>query len=207
MSFIEARLDDGLVILDTLGGPEALVDSEDLENGRVARNMASDVCFGRWDVGSRRLNNADLSVIQKMFRAARGPAYGFRWKDWTDYRVGYGEGGMTVVSGLVFQLEKLYTVGGVTERRPIYKPVNNGELVVLQNAVDVTGSSAIDYTTGRVTLAAYTPGDTLAWTGEFDVPVLFATKSLQIQFLGLREADGEAIYELAAVPIREYVPI
>ena len=57
--------------------PEAATRSA-TSTGREAR--------GRWDVASGLKKQAQIDELIAFFRARRGKAYGFRFKDWTDYK-------------------------------------------------------------------------------------------------------------------------
>lgn len=137
--------------------------------------------------------------VLAFFMARRGPAYSFRVKDWFDYRVETGEGVMrgTTTDELVgngsattFQLSKLYPDTVATFERPIYLPVDQSvyttdedNLVPFEVYVNSVLLDPADYTvnylTGVITFDSAPADDaTLAWTGQFDVPVRFETDEL-----------------------------
>lgn len=137
--------------------------------------------------------------VLAFFMARRGPAYSFRVKDWFDYRVETGEGIMrgTVSDELVgngstttFQLSKLYPDAVETFERPIYLPVDQSvyttdednlvEFEVYVNSVLMDPADyVVNYLTGVITFDSAPADDaTLAWTGQFDVPVRFETDEL-----------------------------
>ena len=67
----------------------------------------------RWDVASGLKKQAQIDELIAFFRARRGKAYGFRFKDWTDFKatgqlVGTGDGALAQ-----FQLVKHYPSGSV----------------------------------------------------------------------------------------------
>src|SRR5690606_27702838 len=112
------------------------------------------------------------------FRARRGRARGFRFRDWTDYTaqgqpIGTGDG-----ETAVFQLAKRYESGGVAVIRPLRKPVAGTVAVYLDGAAQSSGFS-VDDTTGEVTFGT-APAEGVAVTVdcEFDVPVRFDSDSL-----------------------------
>src|SRR5512132_3027493 len=79
--------------------PEAATRSA-TSTGRRAR--------GRWDVASGLKKQAQIDELIAFFRARWGKAYGFRFKDWTDYKAtgqfhGTGDGAIKT-----FQLVKHY---------------------------------------------------------------------------------------------------
>ncbi len=121
---------------------------------------------------------AQLDALIAFFRARKGRAYGFRFKDWTDYqasaqRIGTGNGTLTQ-----FQLVKSYASGGITEPRTIAKPVA-GSVNVYKNAVLQTSGVSVDTTSGLVTFTS-APASGVAVTADFafDVPVRFDTDRL-----------------------------
>lgn len=72
------------------------------------------------------------------------------------------------------QLKKTYTLGSQSTIRPIVKPVS---ATVYANGVAKAGT--LDTTTGLFTpTSAWTAADVVTWTGEFDVPVTFASDEL-----------------------------
>jgi uncharacterized protein (TIGR02217 family) len=135
---------------------------------------------GRWDVASGLKKQAQLDGLIAFFRARRGKAYGFRFKDWTDYRaasqlLGTGDDALTQ-----FQLLKHYPSGSVIETRTVTKPVTGSVKVYLDGVEQVAGWS-VDETTGLVTFST-APAAGVAVTAdfEFDVPVRFDTDHMAV---------------------------
>lgn len=112
------------------------------------------------------------------FRARKGRAHGFRFKDWSDYQaagqsIGTGDGSTTQ-----FQLVKTYTSGGIAESRIIAKPVS-GTVNIHKNAVLQTSGFSVSYATGIVSFStAPANGTVITADFEFDVPVRFDTDRL-----------------------------
>ena len=107
---------------------------------------------GRWDVASGLKKQAQIDELIAFFRARRGKAYGFRFKDWTDYKatgqlLGTGDDALTQ-----FQLVKHYPSGSVIEVRTITKPVAGTVKVYLDGVEQLSGWS-VDTTTGLVTFS------------------------------------------------------
>jgi uncharacterized protein (TIGR02217 family) len=114
---------------------------------------------------------ATAQVFTPFFRARRGRAYGFRFKDWTDYQAfaqGLGVGGGTTKT---FQLVKRYASGGVIDTKAIAKPVA-GTVKVYRDGVEATAVWSVDTTTGLATFAT-APAAGVQVTAEVDVPVRF----------------------------------
>ena len=105
---------------------------------------------GRWDVASGLKKQAQIDELIAFFRARRGKAYGFRFKDWTDYKatgelLGTGDDALTE-----FQLVKHYPSGSMIEIRTIIKPVA-GTVKVYVDGVEQLSGWSVDTTTGLVT--------------------------------------------------------
>ena len=85
MSFHEVRFPANLSFGST-GGPERLTEIVTLANGFEERNTPWADSRRRYDagVGMRALD--DIDTLIAFFEARRGQLYGFRWKDWSDYR-------------------------------------------------------------------------------------------------------------------------
>lgn len=154
------------------GGPEYTTDIVTCHNGYEQRNVNWEQARARFNVAHGVKTKAQLETLVAFFRARKGRAHGFRFKDWTDYQavgqvLGIGDGIATQ-----FQLVKKYTSGGVSETRAISKPVA-GTVKVFKNSVLQTGVS-VDSVTGYVTFTvAPATGAVITANFEFDVPVRF----------------------------------
>lgn len=136
---------------------------------------------------------AHLHEVLAFFHAMGGPAKGFRFKDWADYKstsamsatvartdqtLGTGDGSETQ-----FQLVKKYTVGGETKTRIITKPVSGTVLVEVNGSPVVGPNVTVDYATGVLTFTSPPGNGHVVKAGfEFDVPVRFADNRLETQF-------------------------
>lgn len=117
---------------------------------------------------------AQMDVLVAFFRARKGRAYGFRFKDWTDYKaanqsIGSGDGTTTT-----FPLTKTYSSGGVTETRRITKPVA-GTVSILVGGIPQAGRWAVDTATGMVSFSDYAPRDIAGITNASPCVVTTAT--------------------------------
>jgi ribosomal protein L3 len=120
--FHEVRFPDNIAYGAT-GGPEFATTVVATGSGHEKRNVNWSEARGRWDVASGLKKQAQIDELIAFFRARRGKAYGFRFKDWTDYKatgqlLGTGDDAQTQ-----FQLVKHYPSGSVIEVRTITKPV------------------------------------------------------------------------------------
>ena len=105
------------------GGPGYSTSVVTTVAGHEKRNANWATARGRWNVAHGLKNREQVASLIAFFRARKGRAYGFRFKDWTDYQavgeaIGTGDGTTTT-----FQLVKRYVSGGVAETRTITKPV------------------------------------------------------------------------------------
>lgn len=213
-AFAEVRLENNLVLYGNVGGPQFSTDVVVVRSGHEKRNANWSRARGRWEMGEREVNTAELQALIGFFRARQGRAQGFRWKDWADYKASrtaivtngvttQGVLGEGVGSGSTsYHLNKLYSSGGVSHLRRIRKPVS--VVGIYKNGTLLTSGFAVDYTIGLVTIdAAPTESDTLTWTGDFDVPARFDTDELRSRFDAYRATDGEAIHFIFSLPIVE----
>ena len=122
MTFHEVRFPDDIAYGAT-GGPAYSTSVVATASGYEQRNMNWSAARGAWDVSSGLKKPSQLDLLIAFFRARKGKAYGFRFKDWTDYKatgqlLGTGNG-----ANKVFQLVKIYASGAGSETRTITKPV------------------------------------------------------------------------------------
>lgn len=200
MNFHEIRFPETLSF-GSVGGPERRTDVVTLANGHEERNTPWAHARRRYDAGLGLRSLDDIAALIAFFEARQGQLFGFRWKDWSDFRsclpsaevafedqvIGLGDGQRTV-----FQLTKTYRSGAVSYGRPITKPVASTvqvglEQERLQEGVDFT----LDETTGEITLA-YAPeaGQRVVAGFEFDVPVRFDTGSIQTSVASFQAGDA-----------------
>lgn len=179
------------------GGPEYTTDLVISTSGHEQRNVNWAQARLRYNVAKGVKNAAQLASLIAFFRARKGRAYGFRFKDWSDYRgigetLGTGDGTATE-----FQLVKRYVSGGVQETRAITKPVT-GTVQIYKNAVLQTTGVSVSSETGVVTFST-PPANGVVVTAnfEFDVPVRFDTDRLEATL------DSYGTHSWADIPLVE----
>jgi uncharacterized protein (TIGR02217 family) len=177
--FHEVRFPDNIAYGAT-GGPEFATTVVVTGAGHEQRNIDWAEARGRWDVASGLKNQAQLDELIAFFRARKGRAHGFRFRDWTDYQatgqlIGTGDDAETQ-----FQLVKRYPSGTGVEVRTITKPVAGTVRIYLDGVEQLSGWS-VDVTTGVVTFST-APAAGVAITAdlEFDVPVRFDTDHMAV---------------------------
>ncbi|MBP7002257.1 DUF2460 domain-containing protein [Amaricoccus sp.] len=183
MSFHEVRFPAPLSV-GSSGGPERRTEIVELRSGFEERNSPWAHSRRRYDAGLGVRSLDDLAEVIAFFEARRGQLYGFRWKDWTDFRscrpsetprpfdqaIGVGDG-----TRREFQLTKRYGTGEDAYLRPVTKPVDGTVLVGRAGVALAAGQGhSVDHTRGRVLFeAAPAAGAAITAGFEFDVPVRF----------------------------------
>ena len=209
--FIEAPRFPDCISEGSTGGPTYRTDVNATDSGHEHRNA-------KWAVGRHVFNAAfgvrhhrDLEDIRAWFHVAQGQAFGFRYKDWGDFKscriedqlapadqiIGSGDGTTTD-----FALIKRYLIGAFERERPIQKPVD-GTVRVAVDTVEVAAAAfSVDSTTGIVTLNAAPPNGAIITAGyEFDVPVRFATDQLDESLEAYQAGQTEVpLIELRIAP-------
>ncbi|MFN5589291.1 MAG: TIGR02217 family protein [Holosporales bacterium] len=189
------------------GGPQFSTDVVETISGFEQRNVNWSQARLRYNVAYGVRSAAQLETLLAFFRARQGKAYGFRFRDWTDYQscpaaaspapldqnLGSGDG-----TNKMFALRKAYTSGATTVYRPITKPVA-GSIRVALNGVEQLSGWTIDTETGLVTFTA-APASGVSVTAGFlfDVPVRFDsdTLSLSLDSYGVGSANGVDLIEV-----------
>lgn len=179
MSFVETQFPPDISYGAT-GGAKFSTDVIETFGGWEQRNVNWSQARGQWNVSHGVKVATQLDALTAFFRARRGRAVGFRFKDWADFKatdqiIGTGNGTATA-----FQLVKSYTSGAVTVDRTIKKPVA-GTVQVYKNGVLQGSGWSVNTVTGVVTFtAAVANGVVVTANFEFDVPVRFDTDQMDI---------------------------
>lgn len=205
MVFHEIRFPDD-ISRGARGGPERRTRIVELASGDEERNSPWADSRRRYDAayGVRRAD--DLAAIIAFFEARHGRLYGFRWKDWADYKsslpsqmpgatdqiIGEGDGAATE-----FLLTKRYASGAESYVRRIVKPVAGTVLVALDGVPESSGWT-VDVTTGVVAFAGAPAAGVIVTAGfAFDVPVRFDTDLLDVTM------DIERLGSIVSIPLVE----
>ena len=187
------------------GGPERKTEIVTLGSGFEERNAVWANSRRRYNAGYGVRSLDELHGAIAFFDARLGRLYGFRFKDWTDYKscapgasvtpldqaMGTGDGHATA-----FQLVKTYASGPASWQRAIKKPVSGTVRVAI--AGSETTSFSLDTTSGMVTFAqAPAIGAALTAGFEFDTPVRFDSDALSVNLANFRAGD------IANIPLVE----
>jgi len=205
MAFHEIRFPDN-ISRGARGGPERRTQIVELASGDEERNASWANSRRRYDAAYGVRRTDDLAAVVAFFEARNGRLYGFRWRDWGDYKsclpsgtpaasdqaIGTGDSTTTV-----FQLVKAYTSGAQSWVRSITKPVAGTVSVAVDGTAQASGWS-VDATTGLITFTT-APANSAALTAgfEFDVPVRFDTDRLDVTH------DIERLGSITSIPLIE----
>ena len=207
MDFHEVRFPTNLSF-GSVGGPERHTEIVTLVNGFEERNSLWAHSRRRYDAGLSMSALDDIEALIAFFEARSGRLYGFRWKDWSDYRSGAASqapGALDQAIGTgdgttrIYPLQKTYVSGAVSYVRPIVKPVEGTVQVALAGVTQVEGVGfTVDTIRGLITFAT-APASGVAITAgfEFDVPVRFDTDRIEISMASFQTG------EVPSVPVVE----
>lgn len=200
MSFHDVRLPARLAFGST-GGVERRTEIVTLGSGYERRSTPWAQGRRWYLVGANLRALEDMAALTEFFEARRGRLFGFRFRDFADFKSS-GPGGAAAATDQAigvgdgetrtFALAKAY--GEVS--RAITKPVE-GSVSVAVGGVATTAFE-VDWATGAVTLVV-PPGVGAAVTAGFvfDVPVRFDTDRIEVTL----ESFGAG--RMAAVPLIE----
>lgn len=190
---------------DAAGGPEFSTQVAELASGHEQRNQMWAEGRLRYDAGLGVRSEADMAALVTFFRARRGQAFAFRFRDpmdWTsagfgdevsplDQFVGIGDG-----TTMRFQLVKRYGEPGAEEVRRVTRPEHESVRV---SVAGVEQSSGWVLQPGGVLQFEVPPvqGAEVRAGYRFDVPVRFASDRMDVSLSGVRSG------EIPSVPLVE----
>lgn len=195
------------------GGPSFKTSIITLTSGIEQRNMEWSRSRGEWDISYSIQTKEDYSEIIKFFYARRGKAFGFRFKDWSDYsvagqRLGVGTlitqtNGSTTPNRL-FPLFKSYSDVGGEYIRQITRPIAS----TVEAFIDGNRASAVSVLPGGILSfngsagSAHVPqeGQVVTANFEFDVPVRFDIDKLEVE---VEWEDAANISSIDIVELKE----
>ncbi|MEM8979392.1 MAG: DUF2460 domain-containing protein [Pseudomonadota bacterium] len=199
MSFHEVRFPTKLSF-GSVGGPERRTEVVTLANGFEERNTPWAHPKRRYDAGVGLRAMEDIEALIDFFEARQGKLYGFRWKDWSDFKscgvsfevnendqaLAFGDGAQ-----LAFQLVKNYRSGDNIYARPICKPVKGTVIVALDREPQKLGVDfEVEVETGVITFSNPPEVGVAVTAGyEFDVPVRFDTDLIQTSAASFRAGN------------------
>lgn len=184
MSFHEVSLPARLAFGST-GGVERRTEVVTLASGHERRSTPWASGRRRYLIGSGLRSLDDMAALTAFFEARQGRLYGFRFRDFADFKScspggepGPGDQGIGTGDGATtqFQLSKAY---GSTLRW-IVKPVE-GSVRIAVDGIEVSEGWSVDVTSGAVTFASAPDQGAAVTAGyRFDTPVRFDADRLEI---------------------------
>lgn len=207
MNFHEIRFPANLSF-GSVGGPERRTEIVTLANGFEERNSPWADSRRRYDAGVGMRSLDDIETLIAFFEARKGQLYGFRWKDWTDYKscapskdVAFDDQIIGIGDGITkaFQLSKTYRSGFETYKRMITKPVvGSVKIAVSEDQMAETVHFEVNEKTGWVSFgSAPDEGVSISAGFEFDVPVRFDADRIEMSLASFSAG------EIPTVPVVE----
>ncbi|HZW15049.1 MAG TPA: DUF2460 domain-containing protein [Brevundimonas sp.] len=206
MAFHEVRLPARLAFGST-GGIERRTEIVTLGSGFERRSTPWAQGRRRYLIGANLRSLDDMAALTAFFEARQGRMYGFRFRDFADFRSCAPSGTITpldqslgVGDGLrtTFALSKRYGEGEAAPDRRIHKPID-GTVRAAVDGGEVTPSAFdVDLTTGDISFAEPPANGAAVTAGfEFDVPVRFDADRIDVTL------ESFAAGRMAAVPLIE----
>lgn len=206
MAFHEVRLPARLAFGST-GGVERRTEIVTLGSGFERRSTPWAQGRRRYLVGANLRSLDDMAALTAFFEARHGQLYGFRFRDFADFKSCSPGGAITpfdqnlgVGDGLqtAFELRKTYGEGEASPVRRIHKPVDGTARISLDGVELDPAAFEVDLITGTITLAVpAASGVTVSAGFEFDVPVRFDADRLDVTL------ESFAAGRMTAVPLIE----
>lgn len=203
MNFHEVRFPASLSF-GSVGGPERRTDVVRLANGFEERNTPWAHSRRRYDAGLGMRSLDDIETLIAFFEARQGQMYGFRWKDWSDFKsckasgqIQFDDQQIALGDGTTraFRLTKTYRSGAYSYARPVFKPVlGTVRIGIEQDEMQEGMDFEVDTETGLVTFVQ-PPGQDMAVVAgfEFDVPVRFDTDRVQVSVASFQAGDAPSV--------------
>lgn len=178
MSFFEAEFPRNIGF-GRVGGPAFNTSIIDTQSGQETRNRAW--VFARAEYQASVMTPVSavgdlqgfIDDVYRFFLMVGGSGDGFRFYDHIDCQASNEP--MVVVSGLIWQLQKTYALGGRTYVRAITKPITSSVVdyrgVSIAPSMTFTGGTGatVDHATGQVTFASVVGTPTASF--KYHIPV------------------------------------
>ena len=206
MSFHEVSLPARLAFGST-GGVERRTEIVTLGSGHERRSTPWADGRRRYLIGANLRSLDDMAALTAFFEARRGRLYGFRFRDFADFKscaptgtpgtgdqmLGTGDGTRTG-----FALVKTYGAGEDAWTRRIAKPVAGSVRVAVAGVEQTLGAFAVDAATGELVLnTAPAAGASVTAGFAFDTPVRFDADRIEVALESFEAG------RMAAVPLIE----
>lgn len=148
------------------------------KNGGELRISNYDYPLLSYNVVNDLKTKKELEEIINFFKLVKGRAYGFKFKDWLDYKAINQNIAIANGEQTEFQLIKTYNINNKIQIRKITKPENVSVFVNQQN---ITQNININYSNGIITFNTPPEKDSIITaTFDFYVPVRFDNDKIEI---------------------------
>ena len=159
------------------GGPGFNTSIIDLASGHEQRNINWSLARAKYDAQYGIKTREEMEQVLDFFYARRGRAYGFRFKDWMDFRIERQSIGVAGPTNVLQTYKRYEPLTAYFYDRPILKIVP-GTVSLWANGVP-QASNRVNTDTGIVNTATLS-GQTIEIECEFDVPVRFDVDDINI---------------------------
>lgn len=148
------------------------------KNGNELRISNYDYPLLSYNVINDIKTKKELENIINFFKLVKGRAYGFKFKDWLDYKATNQNIAVADGEQKEFQLIKTYNINNRVQIRKITKPKQVSIFVNNQNIIE---NININYSNGIITFNTPPKKDTIISASfEFYVPVRFDNDKIEI---------------------------
>ncbi len=177
------------------GGPEFFTDVVVSSSGFEQRNVNWHCARNRYNLAPAIKTKEQLDYLLKFFRLSQGRAIGFRFKDWSDYKIENQQIAIADGKSEEFQLIKSYVLGSYKVTRKISKPIVETIKVFVD---DVVVKASIDGASGIIRFKSAPEEDAIIRVqGEFDVAVRFDIDHL------VTSIENYGVYSHQEIPLIE----
>lgn len=160
--------------------------------GFVFRDPLALQPLGSWEVSHVIRRPPQYKLVRNFWMVTNGGAYGFRFKDWTDFTVEASESAFVTIDGTHSRLAKRYSIYGESFDRELQK-------IVASTFVPSGGSGlTLDEDTGILTHSGL-PG---SFTCEFDCPCIFGTDEMRAETIEIEQGTKELLIGWSNIPIQ-----
>lgn len=156
------------------------------KNGKEQRNSIWDKCKNRFIINNDLLTKQEIEFISNFFNLTKGSFYGFRFKNWLDYKCTNQLIGIYDGEHNIFQLKKNYILKDFNNTSynlitDIKKPVKDSVKIYI-NDIELSDYD-INYSTGEITIDKdyLLENDLIIADFEFDYQVRFSCDSLKFE--------------------------
>lgn len=161
-------------------------------NGTQQVNVNWARTLRQYELGVVPLSVADWQTLEGLFEVTEGGAFGFLMQDPKDTKALITEGVATSLTSITFQLYKKYTSAGSTrtKTRKITRTIATGfDIKVSGVSLTVTTQYTLNADTGVVTIPSAPAAANITWSGNFYVPVHFASDEIDWELVRSGPAD------------------